>query len=54
MILEGQLPFDEAAYDFTVETPPKLELESQIELLKLRVKSDLPAGEKYEEPTEEC
>ena len=44
-MLEGSLPFNENDYEFEIEKPNQVELDSQIALLKLRLKSDLPSGE---------
>ena len=49
-MLEGSLPFNENDYEFEIEKPNQVELDSQIALLKLRLKSDLPSGEQYNEP----
>jgi hypothetical protein len=47
LILEGKVPFDEKAYDFEIEHPDQAELDIQIALLNLRLKDDLPIGDKY-------
>jgi len=50
LILEGKVPFDETAFDFEIEHPDQAELDIQIALLNLRLKDDLPTGDKYDEP----
>ena len=50
LMLEGRIPFDEGEFEFKIEKPNQKELDSQIALMNLRIKSDLPFGAEYEEP----
>ena len=50
LILEGKMPFDESNFEFEIENPNQEELDSQIALLKHRLKTDLPSGSQYDEP----
>ena len=47
------MPFDETAYDFEIEKPEQVELDSQLALLNLRLQSDIPNGDRYDEPPNE-
>lgn len=50
LILEGKMTYDESAFEFEIEQPPQVELDSQIALMNLRVTTDLPKGSEYDEP----
>jgi len=51
-MLEGKLPFDDSNFEFKIEKPSQVELDSQIALMNLRITQDLPFGKDFEEPNQ--